>query len=118
LFPEMYSAIYIRASRRRFPPLDQSLSRDLYFVFAYFSHLQITIYAYCSCDLRLTIQLFLIYGHVLYGTPAFIQQPGPTSRSYVPMTKLFKFYLRLLHPKADFFFYVLADFWKAVALIF
>jgi hypothetical protein len=40
---------------------------------AYFSHLQITICAYCLCDLRYTTQLYLIYGHVLYGTPAFIQ---------------------------------------------
>jgi hypothetical protein len=28
---------------------------------------------YCSCDLRYTTQLYLIYGHVLCGTPAFIQ---------------------------------------------
>jgi hypothetical protein len=43
---------------------------------------------------------------------------GPTHKSHVPMTKLYKFYLRLLHPKAiaekadeHFFFYgVFIDF--------
>jgi hypothetical protein len=68
--------MYIRASRRRFIPLDPSTPLDLYFIYAYYSHLQITIYAYCLCDLRYTTQLYLIYGHVLYGTPAFIQQSG------------------------------------------
>jgi hypothetical protein len=29
-----------------------------------------------------------------------IMRSGPTPRSYVPLTKLCKFYLRLLHPKA------------------
>jgi hypothetical protein len=53
---------------RKHSPLPQSG------LFAYFSHLQITICAYCLCDLRHAIQLYLIYGHVFYGTPAFVKQ--------------------------------------------
>jgi hypothetical protein len=79
MLPEIYSTMYIRTSGRRFIPLDPSTPLGLYFIYAYFPHLQITIlYAYCLCDLRYTTQLYLIYGHVLYGTPAFIQQKEET----------------------------------------
>ena len=65
--------MYIRTSRLRFIHLGPSKPVDLPFIFADFPHLQITIYAYCLCDIRHMIQLHLIHGHVLYGAPAFIQ---------------------------------------------
>jgi hypothetical protein len=53
MLTEIYSTMYIRTSGRRFIPLDPSTPLDLYFIYAYFSHFQITIYAtvYAICDI-------------------------------------------------------------------